>query len=155
MPIARLQDSSCSVARSLSVLGERWTLLIVREAMFGVTRFENFREDLGMTADVLSERLGTLVEAGILRREPYREPGRRARDAYVLTDIGRDLHVVLGALQQWGDTHLPRPEGPSVVRRSRATAERVRVAFVDDGGHEIAPEQIDVIRTPVDPGRTR
>jgi DNA-binding HxlR family transcriptional regulator len=147
MPIAMFRDSSCSVARSLSLLGERWTLLVIREALAGVTRFETFRENLGVGPDVLSERLSTLVEHGIMRREAYQEPGRRARDEYFLTDVGRELHVVVGALQQWGDDHLPRPEGPSVIRRSLETAAPVRVAFVDVGGREVPHEQVAIIHT--------
>src|ERR1700733_853902 len=75
----------CSIARSLCVLGERWTFLILREAFFGVTRFSEFRDRLGVAPDVLTERLNTLTGAGVLPREPYQEPGRRARYAYQLT----------------------------------------------------------------------
>jgi len=145
MPIAKLRDSSCSVARSLSVLGERWTLLIVREALSGSTRFEEFRENLGVAPDVLSERLNTLVECNVLRREPYQEVGRRTQFAYFLTETGLELHVVIGALQQWGDQHLPRDEGPSVVRRSKSSAGPVRVAFVDTTGREIPEDDVSII----------
>jgi len=145
MAIRRLRDSSCSVARSLSLLGERWTLLVVREALTGTTRFETFREHLGLTADVLSDRLATLVEGGILRREAYQEPGRRTQYEYFLTETGRELHVVIGALQQWGDTNLPRPEGPSTLRRSELTDAPVRVAFVDPEGREVHHDRVDII----------
>src|SRR6201995_2677721 len=84
-------DLMCSIARSLCVLGERWTFLILREAFSGVTRFSEFRDRLGVAPDVLTERLATLTEAGVLTREPYQEPGRRARDAYPLTPSGRGL----------------------------------------------------------------
>ena len=147
MPITKLQDSSCSVARSLSVLGERWTLLIIREALSGSTRFETFRDNLGLAPNVLSERLNTLVEHGVLRREEYREPGRRTRYEYFLTDTGYELHVVVGALQQWGDVHLPRPEGPSVIRQQQTTAAPVRVAFVDDKGREIPQDEVEIVDT--------
>ena len=105
----KIPDSSCSIARSLGVLGERWTLLILREAFLGANRFAEFRDRLAVAPDVLSDRLATLVEFGVLEREPYREPGARARLAYKLTPAGEELRVVLGALQQWGDLHLPRP----------------------------------------------
>jgi len=147
MPIAKLRDSDCSVARSLSLLGERWTLLIVREALSGTTRFETFRENLGVTPDVLSDRLGTLVDHGVMTREVYQEPGRRARYEYFLTAMGRELHVVVGALQQWGDDHLPRSEGPSVVRQAEATASPVRVAFVDAEGNEVPQDCVVVVDT--------
>src|SRR4051795_6456267 len=111
-------NSRCSIARSLSVLGERWTFLILREALLGTTRFAEFRDNLGVAPDVLSDRLATLVEAGVLTKQPYQEPGARARFSYHLTPAGADLQIVLGALQQWGDAHLPLPTGPTYLRRA-------------------------------------
>jgi DNA-binding HxlR family transcriptional regulator len=147
MAIAKLRDSSSSVARSLSVLGERWTLLVVREALSGTSRFEEFREHLGVAADVLSDRLNTLVECGVLRREAYQEVGRRTLHAYFLTEAGHELHVVVAGLQQWGDQNLPRVEGPSVVRQSLGAAKPVRVGFVDDAGNEVDEDQVLIVET--------
>jgi DNA-binding HxlR family transcriptional regulator len=135
-------DPVCSIARSLGVLGERWTLLILREAFLGATRFAEFRDRLAVAPDVLSDRLATLTEYGVLQRQPYREPGARARFAYQLTPAGEELRVVLGALQQWGDLHLPRPEGPSRLRRVRGTDRPVHVGFIDDRGREIPPADV-------------
>ncbi|MFF7889855.1 winged helix-turn-helix transcriptional regulator [Streptomyces sp. NPDC007916] len=146
-----MHDSTCSVTRSLGVLGENWTLLILREALTGTTRFADFRSALGLAADVLSRRLGTLVESGVMYREPYQEPGSRTRYEYHLTDAGRELEVVLGALQQWGDRHLPRPEGPSIERRARRTDRPVHVAFIDDLGYEVPWADVATIRTDVYP----
>ncbi|TFV87166.1 helix-turn-helix domain-containing protein [Blastococcus sp. CT_GayMR16] len=143
----RLAQSSCSVARSLGVLGERWTILILREALSGTTRFADFRTALGVAADVLSDRLATLVDAGVMVREPYQEPGSRSRFAYHLTDAGRELELVLGSLQQWGDRYLPRPEGPTVERRAVPTDRLVHVAFVDDEGCEVPPAEVAAVRT--------
>jgi DNA-binding HxlR family transcriptional regulator len=151
MAVAKLQNSSCSVSRSLGVLGERWTLLIMREALEGSTRFAEFRDALGLAADVLSERLSTLVEYGVMVREPYREPGSRQRFSYHLTDAGRELHVVVGALQQWGDEHLPWPAGRSIERRTARTDRPVHVAFVDDRGREVPTEEVSTIRTAAHP----
>src|ERR1700744_4631257 len=110
---------TCSIARSLTVLGERWTFLILREAaLFGRTRFGEFRESLGIAPDVLTDRLATLVDGGVMERVPYREPGSRPRDAYVLTAAGKELEVILAGLQQWGDAHLPLPDGPTALRRA-------------------------------------
>jgi DNA-binding HxlR family transcriptional regulator len=147
MPIAKLRDSVCSVSRSLSILGERWTLLILRLALEGETRFEVFREELGLAPDVLSERLNTLVEHGVMTRDTYQEPGQRNRYEYHLTDAGRELHVVIGGLQQWGDAHLPWPHGPSVVRQTRDGGTPVHVAFVDDRGQEVPLDQVDTRHT--------
>jgi hypothetical protein len=96
---------------------------------------------------VLSERLNTLVEYGVLARVPYQEPGARARQAYELTDAGRELAVVLGALQQWGDRHLPRPEGPTVIRRARKTGRPLHVGFIDDRGKEIPLDDVAFEKT--------
>ena len=144
-------EPACSIARSLTVLGERWTFLILREALGGATRFAQFRDALGIAPDVLADRLATLVTYGVLTREPYQEPGRRGRYGYQLTPAGRELQVVLGALQQWGDTHLPRPEGPTLLRRQRGTDRPLHVAYVDDDGREIAPDDVAFVRTPASP----
>ena len=154
MTIAKLAGSSCSVSRSLAVLGERWTLLIVRDALAGLTRFEAFRESLRIGADVLTERLGTLVDAGVLAKVAYQEPGRRAHHEYHLTEAGRQLHVVIGGLQLWGDANLPRPSGPSTQRLDRRTGKPVRVAFVDEDGHQLTDEKIDVVHRNGYPARS-
>jgi DNA-binding HxlR family transcriptional regulator len=143
--MAKVPDTTCSIARSLDVLGERWTFLILREAFLGSAKFAEFRDRLGVAPDVLSDRLGTLVAAGVLEREPYQEPGARSRFAYRLTPAGRELLVVLSALQQWGDTHLPRPEGPSMLRRVRGTDRPVHVGFIDDDGCEIPLTDVTVV----------
>jgi DNA-binding HxlR family transcriptional regulator len=140
-------EPACSISRSLTVLGERWTFLILREALGGATRFAQFRDALGVAPDVLADRLATLVEYGILARELYQQPGQRARYGYQLTPAGRELHVVLGALQQWGDAHLPRPEGPTLLRRQRSTERPLHVAYVDDVGREVDPADVTFVRT--------
>src|SRR5580704_17305540 len=123
--MASVPESSCSIARSLGVLGERWTFLILRDAFLGKTRFAEFRESLGVAPDVLSDRLATLVSHGVMEREPYREPGAQSRSGYRLTPAGRELHVVLSALQQWGDEHLPRG-ARRLHRRARPGSRRRR-----------------------------
>ncbi|MGU3293199.1 winged helix-turn-helix transcriptional regulator [Williamsia sp. M5A3_1d] len=137
----------CSVARSLGVVGEKWTLLVLREAVDGTTKFSDFRAALGMTPDVLTTRLATLVDAGVMTREAYREEGSRERHAYHLTEAGRELHVVLGALQQWGDKHRPWEQGNTVERRDSRTDGHVHVAFVDEHGREVPDSAVVVLRT--------
>jgi DNA-binding HxlR family transcriptional regulator len=146
--MTKIPESSCSIERSLGVLGERWTFLVLREAFLGATRFAEFRGRLGIAPDVLSDRLATLVEYGVMEREPYQEPGARPRLAYKLTSAGQELQVILGALQQWGDKHLPCLEGPSMLRRVRGTDRPVHVGFIDDGGREVA--RADVAMIPAD-----
>ena len=152
--MAKVPDSRCSIARTLGVLGERWTFLILREAFLGATRFAEFRDRLGIAPDVLSDRLSTLTEYGVLRREPYQEPGERSRFAYRLTEAGQELQVILGALQQWGDEHLPHPEGPSMLRRrSGPGGAPLHVGYIDDDGREVTLPDVRMIPAGSAPGR--
>jgi DNA-binding HxlR family transcriptional regulator len=102
---------NCSVAQCLEVVGEWWSMLVVRDAFLGVTRFDDFQQRLGISRNVLNQRLTRLVEAGVLRRVPYSE--HPPRFDYRLTDKGRDLWPVLTAMRQWGDRHAA-PGGPPV-----------------------------------------
>src|SRR5262245_9881195 len=105
-------DMPCTIAQTLEVVGEWWTLLIVRDAVLGVTRFDDWQRRLGIARNVLSARLDALVEHGILERRRYQE--HPPRDEYVLTRKGRDLIPVLEALRTWGDRHAA-PAGPPVL----------------------------------------
>ena len=105
----------CSVARALEVVGERWTLLIMRDAFQGVRRFDDFQRSLGVARNVLNTRLQRLVDTGLLEKHRYQE--RPARYEYRLTQRGRDLWPSLLALMQWGDQHLAGETGPPVVVR--------------------------------------
>ena len=99
----------CSVAQCLEVVGEWWTLLIVRDAFLGVTRFDEFQARLGISRNVLNQRLARLTEAGVLAKVPYSE--HPPRFDYRLTERGRDLWPVITAMRQWGDKHAA-PDGP-------------------------------------------
>jgi DNA-binding HxlR family transcriptional regulator len=134
--------AQCAIERTLAVVGDRWSLLILREAHGGVTRFADFQANLGIATNVLITRLGKLVAAGVFEKREYQIPGERARPEYHLTQTGRDLAIVLGALQQWGDAHLPLPTGPVTQRADRATGKPVSVSFVDDGGSPIDVSQV-------------
>ena len=103
-------DQVCSIARSLEVIGERWTLLILRDAILGLTRFEEFQESLGIASNVLTNRLKLLCDEGVLQR--VADPERPGRPKYVLTDKGRELGPALIMLMKWGDRHYPTPSGP-------------------------------------------
>lgn len=110
-PRIDLSAFECSVARTLEVVGDKWTLLILRDAFYGVRRFEDFARDLGIARNVLTDRLGRLVDAGVLVRRPYEE--RPPRHEYRLTAKGRDLLPVLLTMLHWGDTWEPEDEdGP-------------------------------------------
>src|SRR5437879_2666832 len=104
-----------SVGRALTLLGERWTMLILREAFFGVRRYGQLARNLGIPRPTLSSRLRTLVDAGLLERVPYaRDPDRHE---YRLTDAGRDLFPAIVTLMRWGDKHLAGSAGPPIVLR--------------------------------------
>ena len=111
------RDMNCSVAQCLEVVGEWWTMLIVRDLFMGVRRFDDFQERLGISRNVLTERLNKLVEQGIVERRPYQE--RPKRHEYVLTEKGIGLWPVLNAMRQWGD-EWEAPNGPriDIVHRS-------------------------------------
>ena len=103
----------CSVARTLEVIGERWTLLILRDAFLGVRRFDDFQRSLGVARNVLNTRLQRLVENGLLERRLYQE--RPERFEYRLTEVGIELWPAIVALMQWGDRHLGPEGGPPLV----------------------------------------
>jgi DNA-binding HxlR family transcriptional regulator len=145
---SRERNARCSVARSLEVLGEKWALLVVREGFLGVTRFADFRANLGIAPDVLTARLETLVEGGVLERRPYRDEGQRQREEYVLTEAGAELKTLLAGFVAWGDVHRPSGFGPSVVYVDRETEAPVRVAFIADDGRELAPEDVTLVPGP-------
>jgi DNA-binding HxlR family transcriptional regulator len=117
MRATELAEMNCSIARPASVLGDAWTLMILRQAFNGIKRFEDFQQSLGISRSLLSERLGRLVDAGILRREPYKDEVR-TRDRYRLTEMGLDLYPVLMALREWGDRYMA-DDGPPVQVRHR------------------------------------
>ncbi|MFE6051624.1 winged helix-turn-helix transcriptional regulator [Kitasatospora sp. NPDC056446] len=119
----RIDPVNCSMGRTLAVVGERWSLLIVREALDGASRFGDFRARLGIAGNLLSTRLDGLVAAGVLQRVPYREPGARQRFEYRLTEKGTDLRPTVIALLEWGDKHLADEQGPSVVVRHGSAEE--------------------------------
>jgi DNA-binding HxlR family transcriptional regulator len=125
---ASFRDMNCSVAQSLEVIGEWWTLLIVRDAFFGVTRFEEFQSRLGIARNILATRLETLVAAGILERRVYEEA--RGRSDYVLTEKGRALWPVLTALRQWGDDWLVGEGNEPIEMVHRTCGQRARAEMV-------------------------
>ena len=126
MKWTQIGDQQCSVARTLSVIGETWTMLVLREAFMRTRRFEDFVDLTGGPRPIISDRLKRLVDDGILEKQPYGE--RADRFEYRLTEKGRDLWPVMIALQRWGDTWMPDPEGPPVVLHHK------------DCGAEITPE---------------
>ncbi len=130
--------SRCSVAGTLSVVGEKWSLLVLREAFLGVRRFADFQRVLGAPRAVLTDRLNTLVEQGVLRRVPYQAEGERQRHEYRLTQKGIDLHPVLVALMRWGDQYLAEDGEVPLELRHRDCGEPVHQVLVCEAGHQLS-----------------
>ena len=129
--------SRCSVAGTLAVVGEKWSLLVLREAFLGVRRFADFQRVLGAPRAVLTDRLATLVEQGILRREPYQAEGERQRHEYRLTEKGIELYPTLVALMQWGDRYVSDGDAP-VELEHRDCGSPVHLALVCERGHQLS-----------------
>jgi DNA-binding HxlR family transcriptional regulator len=123
-----LGDTQCPIARGLDRVGEWWSILILRDAFYGLTRFDEFRKSLGIAPNMLTRRLNALVEGGLLERRRYSE--RPPRDEYVLTGRGRDFRPVLLAFLAWGNRHLA-PEGTSVQLVDAATGAPTDPVLVD------------------------
>jgi DNA-binding HxlR family transcriptional regulator len=139
----------CSIAASLEVVGERWSLLVLREVSLGNRRFEQIRVATGAPRAVLSARLRSLVEAGVLRTCDYREEGARVRQEYRLTAAGRELQPVLTALMDWGDRHLAGPDGPPVRLAHEECGADVHAVLVCDAGHALAdPRALRAVPAP-------
>lgn len=114
---------NCSVRRTLDVIGDKWTIQVIREAFHGVRRFDQMRDHIGVSDSVLSSRLRKLVDEGILETAEYRQAGYRRRKEYRLTASGRDIYPVIVSLLSWGDSHRPDPSGPAI-----------EISHVDCGG---------------------
>jgi DNA-binding HxlR family transcriptional regulator len=128
---------ACPIARSLEHVGEWWSMLILRDAALGMTRFDEFQKSLGIAPNMLTRRLGGLVEAGLLERRRYSE--RPPRDDYVLTPRGQDFRPVLWAILAFGNRHFA-PEGESVVLVDVHTGRRADPVLVDRvSGQEMTP----------------
>lgn len=129
---------NCSIERTLAIVGEKWTFLVLREAFSGVRRFADMQTMTGAPRQVLSARLARLVDEGLLRKVPYREPGQRQRDEYRLTDKGRDLYPLLVALMHWGDRYVADPDGPPVVLTHRGCGAPIEQHLRCTDGHEVS-----------------
>jgi DNA-binding HxlR family transcriptional regulator len=136
---------NCSLAQTLDVIGERWTLLILRDAFFGIRRFGQFQRDLGIARNILATRLSRLVDEGILERRPTGD----SRHEYVLTEKGLDLQPVLLAMTHWGDRHKPNPKGDRFVFVERATGKPIaRMDVRSHDGRKLEPREVKAVPGP-------
>jgi DNA-binding HxlR family transcriptional regulator len=140
----------CTISRALETVSTRTAFLILREAFYGTTRFDDFARRVQVSEPVAAARLRELVAEGLLEREDYRDPGQRTRQRYRLTAKGADLFPTLVALMRWGDRWIDDHGGP-VQLRHRDCGERVGVQVTCDAGHPVEPVDIDVTRRPGGP----
>jgi len=139
---------NCSLARALEIVGERWTLLIIRDAFLGLRRFDQFQESLGIARNVLTDRLNWLVDQGVLERVRYRE--RPVRHEYQLTPKGRDLLLPLTGFRQWGDKYLSAK--PSTLLRRKSDSKTVVATLVAGRSATLRADQLELVPGP---GATR
>jgi DNA-binding HxlR family transcriptional regulator len=146
-------NMQCPIARSLERVGEWWSILILRDAFHGLTRFDQFQKSLEIAPNMLTRRLNALVEAGLLERRRYSE--HPPRDEYVLTERGRDFRPVLWALLAWGNKHFA-PEGKSVVLVDSATGAEADPVLVDRRtGRRLVEPDFGTVPGPAANARTR
>ena len=142
-----LSKERCSIARPATLLGDRWTLVILRQAFSRVRRFDEFQSSLGISRSLLADRLAGLVDAGILRREPYKDEVR-TREEYRLTGKGLDLYPVLMALREWGDKYMAE-DGAPIELAHRGCGGELKVSLRCEAcGEEVGPRDAEVSAGP-------
>ena len=144
---------NCTIERAVGVFGDRWSFLVLREVFSGIRRFDDLRIRTRIPKQVLSSRLASLIDSGLLRREPYREPGQRTRNEYRLTQKGLDLYPVLVALLDWGNRYAVDVDGPPIEAVHRGCGGSVHAALACSEGHELESTR-DVIFS-IGPGARR
>lgn len=135
---ALVSKEDCPMALAAEMLGDRWTLLILREAFYGIQRYDDMLSDLKAPRSMLTDRLSRLVENKLMTRRAYQEPGSRVRHAYVLTEAGKALSLTFIALAQWGEEHIIKARSPvEVVEKS--TGHPLRLCLQNEDGKTINP----------------
>jgi DNA-binding HxlR family transcriptional regulator len=140
----RLANEYCSMARAMAVVGDRWSILILREAYYGIKRFDQFEHFIGVAPNILSSRLKRLVDAEIMKRVPL--PGHSTRYEYVLTKKGRAFFPAYLALKKWGDDWLAESKGPQVVFRDRLGRREIEYpTLMTSDGKPLQLEDVEVV----------
>ena len=132
----------CPIEKTMALLGTKSAMLIMREAYYGTTRFEDFWRRVGVTKAAASARLNELVDAGLLERRPYKEPGQRSRDEYVLTEAGLDFMPVVWAMFEWGRRHLP--DSPQLRLAHKGCGAEATVEIRCERGHHVPADELVV-----------
>jgi DNA-binding HxlR family transcriptional regulator len=136
----------CNLWKAFGLIGDRWTLVILRSALYGVRRFDDFQVELEIPRSVLSHRLAALVELGIMERREYRDDGQRARIEYPLTEMGRALGLPFMAMTEWSDHWIGKGTSPLTLR-SKTSGQRFRVALIDEGGKPARKDDVEQVVT--------
>jgi DNA-binding HxlR family transcriptional regulator len=142
--LKRSFNKECSISRAMEVVGDRWSILLLREAYYGTRRFDEFQYYLGVAPNILSARLKKFVDLGMMTRVPLAEHGGRYE--YVLTEKGRDFFPTYLALKKWGDDWLAEPEGPQVVFRDRSSGQPIEYpTLMSRRGKPLEFEDIEIV----------
>jgi DNA-binding HxlR family transcriptional regulator len=136
----------CNLWKAFGLIGDRWTLVILRSALYGVRRFDDFQVELEIPRSVLSHRLAALVDLGIMERREYRNDGQRARIEYPLTDMGRALGLPFMAMTEWSDHWIGTGTSPLTLR-SKTSGQRFRVALIDEAGKPARKDDVETVIT--------
>lgn len=136
----------CNLWKAFGLIGDRWILVILRSALYGLRRFDDLQNELEIPRSVLSNRLARLVEARVMERREYREDGQRARIEYPLTDMGQSLSLSFMALTEWSDQWIGNGSGPLTLR-SKTTGQKLFVALVDEHGKPVKKSDIETVIT--------
>lgn len=128
---------TCSIARTTEIIGERWTVIILRDLFNGIRRFDDLQRHMSIARDILTKRLTTLIDAGIVEKVAYQDEGARTRYEYHLTQAGRDLIPVMVALMDWGNKYTADDEGPPMIIEHRDCGEQVHAVLTCERGHRI------------------
>jgi DNA-binding HxlR family transcriptional regulator len=147
-PRGAWRATGCTIARTLDLMSTKSSFLLLREAFYGTTRFDEFAERVGISEPVAAARLRELVEHGLLAREDYREPGQRTRQGYALTEKGADLLPVVVALMQWGNRWEDEYGGPVELRHHGRCQEPVTAQLRCAAGHRVDLEHLDLVERP-------
>jgi DNA-binding HxlR family transcriptional regulator len=132
---------ACNLAASFGIIGDRWSLLILRSALYGVRRFDDFKSELGIPRTILSDRLKKLVSAGIMTRRDYQIPGSRPRPEYILTQMGEELRLPFLAMTQWADTCLAGDKPKPLKLIESATGSDIRIGMINGEGVEVPADR--------------
>jgi DNA-binding HxlR family transcriptional regulator len=136
---------NCSIAMAMEVIGTRSSMVILREALYGTTRFDDFARRTKMTDAIVAKRLKQLTDIGLFTKQPYQQPGRRVRDEYLLTDKGKDLLPAVFALMQWGNKHLQGEDGGPLRLIERGTGEPVLIGPLTASGREVDTDGLAIV----------